>query len=190
MKIIALIILFSCQLMRAQTNANHDLPVLLDEFSKIGTNRWNVSLNDDNEIALNSKEKALGEMAGDNFGSGEEEYTIYFRFKVVDAFDVKAADQAKIELKKLREQGDKIEHKNAMGYYSYFPKNQEEWALVILIRQAERKVEDIPEYRFRSVFLSVENSEDYFIPNKANPKAVQYKHDIEKFFKLLEQIGS
>ena len=189
MKTIALIILLSCQLMRAET-LNHDLPVLLDQLSKICTNRWNVSLSDDNEIMLISKEKALGEMPGDNYGPGEEEYGLYFRFKVVDAFNAKEADQARIELKKLRERGDKIEHREGMGDYSYFPKNQEEWALVVLIRRAERKVADIPEYRFKSVFLSVESSNDYFIPNKANPKAVQYKKDIEMFFKLLEKTGS
>jgi hypothetical protein len=188
MKFIALIILLACQLARAQT-VNPDLPVLLNEISQICSNRWDVNLSDGNHIFLVSKEKALGEMEGDNYGPGEDEYGLYFRFKVVDAFDAKKTDQAKTELKNLRARGDKIEHKSAMGHTSYFPKNQEDWALVISIRQAEEKVADIPEYRFKSVYLSVEVSNEYFVPNKSNPKALQYKNDIERFFKRLEKIA-
>jgi hypothetical protein len=189
MKLIALLLLLSCQVMHAQM-LNHDLPVLLDDFSKICTNRWDISLNNDNQIILRSKEKALGEMDGDNWGPGEGEYTLYFRFKVVKAIDAKEANEAKIELKKLREQGNKIEHKSMMGHVNYFPTNQEEWALVVLIRQAETKVQDIPEYRFKSVYLSNESSVENFFPNKTNSKAVQYKTDIENFFRLLEKTGS
>ena len=46
-------------------------------------------------------------MDGDNYaGRAKKNIICTFRFKVVDAFDAKEADLAKIELKKLREQGE------------------------------------------------------------------------------------
>ncbi len=189
MKFATLIMLAGCQLTFGQAR-NGDLSLLQKEISKICGERWNFSMTDSNQISLASKEKALGEAPGYNFGPGEEEYTLYFRFKIVDPVDAKGADRAKLELRELRKQGNKIEHTELRGSYSYSPTNQEQRSLVELIRKAEAKVEDLPEYRFKSVYLSEEYSMDFFVPNKRDPKALQYKKDIDKLFMLLEKIGS
>jgi hypothetical protein len=189
MKFIPAIILITCQLAHGEA-INPDLPVLLDKISTTCGDRWIIDIDDSNRIILSSKDKTLGKAEGYQFSGFEEEYTLYFRFKIVDPIDTKAAEQAKDELKKLREQGDKIEQRNIMGHYNYYPKNTEQWSLVLSIKRAERIVEDIPELRFKSVYLSVEYTMGFFVPNKDNYKAVIYKNDINNLYKLFERVGS
>ena len=188
MKPFAVILLLFCRLAYAES-LNPDLPVLLDEISKICGDRWEVAVDSRTNISVRSKEKALGEAPGYNFGPGEDHYSLYFRFRIVEAFDANAANQARVELKELREKGDRIEHTNMMGQYNYTPRNADQWALVLSIRMAEAKVEDIPTHRYKSVFLSERYSMDFFAPNKTDQKAVQYKNDIVKLYALLEKVA-
>ena len=70
----------------------------------------------------------------------------------------------------------------------YKPHGQDQWALVLRLRKAEEKVEDIPEYRYESVYLSEEYSRTPFHPNEKNNKALQYKKDIDGIYKLFVEL--
>jgi hypothetical protein len=72
------------------------------------------------------------------------------------------------------------------GYFNYEPVGKDQWALALKIKKAEQDVEDIPEYKYKSVCLSEEYSMAFFIPNKQNKKALRYKKDIDAFYKLLK----
>jgi len=189
MKIITLIIILACQIVRGDTE-NADLAVLLTQISKICGDRWDIDLDDENRIDLESKETSLGEAAGYNFRGGEDQYILRICFKIVEAMDAKAISEARSELKNLREKGHTIKHDHPMEHYRYTPVSEDQWALVVLIRKAERKVKDIPEYRFKSVCLSEEYSMKFFIPNKKDSKAVQYKRDMDGLYKLLRKMDS
>lgn len=188
MRQMIVVLLFACRLIHGEV-VSPDLPVFLDEVSKVCGDRWNITVDERNNIYIVSNEKALGKAPGYNYPTDEDHYALYFHFRIVDPSDAKAAEQAVSELKDLRKKADKVEHKNQMGHYLYTPKSAEEWALVLSIRRAEGKVADIPTHRFKSAYLAEQSSMDFFIPNKADKNAVQYKSDITKFYALLEKTG-
>jgi hypothetical protein len=89
----------------------------------------------------------------------------------------------------LREKAKAIGHTRTKVTVRYEPHGQDQWALVLRVRKAEEKVRDIPEYRYESVWLSEDDySMKFFIPNKQNSKALQYKQDIDGIFKLLTKL--
>jgi hypothetical protein len=165
-----------------------DLAKLLAMWAEICESRWDIHVEAD-RVCLYSKGTVLGSAPGYNFGPGEENYRLQFRFKVVNTLDGRMASQRRRELELLRKLGNTIEHHEAMGYYRYSPKGEKEWDIVLQIKRAEARVAEIPDIKFRSAYLATEYSMDFFQPNKTNERAIQYKKDIEKIYALLERIA-
>ena len=164
-----------------------DLAKLLSKWAEICGPRWDIHVEAD-RVCLYSKESVLGSAPGYNFGPGEQNYRLQFRFKVVNRLDGRMASQRHRDLELLRKAGDTIEHRESMGYFWYSPKGEKEWELVLQIKRAEARVAEIPDVKFQSAYLATEYSMDFFEPNKTNEKAIQYKKDIQRIYALLERI--
>ena len=165
-----------------------DLAKLLAAWADICGDRWEIAIDDPPRVCLYSKGTVLGSAPGYNFGPGEHDYRLQFRFKVVNGLDRKIASQRRDNLQRLRNEGNQIDHHEAMGYFWYQPKGEKEWDLVLQIRRAEAQVAEIPNLKYRSVYLAEEYSMSFFQPNRANERAMQYKRDIERFNALLEKL--
>jgi len=186
MKYVILILFILSQHALAE-EINPDLPLLLNEMSAICGDRWSISVGDDDTVYLNSKEMVLGEANGYGFPPGEQLYTLHFRFKWVVGVSNPQAIQLRQQLEDLRKQAEAIKHTKTKGYYSYEPHGLDQWALVLKTKKAEEKVEDIPEYQFKSVHLSEDYSMKFFVPNERDKKSLQYKSDIDRLYQLLKK---
>lgn len=154
----------------------------------ICSQRWKISVSENGIISIQSSEPVLGEANGYNFPPGEERYDLIFRFRVVSRLSEMEIAERKVRLKDLRKLGADIHQKQSMGRYEYWPKNKDEFILLAKIRHAERMVKDIPSRKHGEIYLAEEYNMDFFVPNKNDKKAIQYKIDIEQFMALLEQL--
>ncbi|MBN1910912.1 MAG: hypothetical protein JW818_14295 [Pirellulales bacterium] len=187
MKYAVLVLLLMCPSAWAE-EILPELPDFLEKVSEICGDRWEVSVRStDNMILLNSKKEALGQAAGYSFGPGEDNYTLHVRFKIVEPVTTSQAAGLRRQLAELREKAKAIKHTAAKGYIWYKPRRRDEWALVLKIQKTEQKVNDIPEYRYKSVYLSEDYSMSFFIPNKLSKISLQYKSDIERLYRLFEK---
>jgi hypothetical protein len=188
MKHFAILMLLATQMVHA-VEGDTDLATLLHRISVICGDRWEMDLADGDQIRIYSKQEALGEGPGLNFGPGEDYYRLGIRFKVVQPIDGKSAARKREQLSVLVEQAKTIPYRYQPGEHIYYPKNEKEWALVVAIRKAQREVGDFPEYRFKSVHLSESMySMSSWVPNKTNRVALQYKKDIVEIYKLFEEV--
>ncbi len=165
---------------------NQDLALLLHRISEICGTRWDLSF-DNKKIILVSKEKVLGKASGSSYPSGEDNYQLYFRFKVVDSItEAESAARKKI-LDELERFADQVPSDGIKNVIHYYPEGVDQWKLVVQVRAAEDLVDDIPDWYFRSVFLIEEDTMIFFVPNPTNQKAVQYKEDITRIHELMKR---
>lgn len=168
---------------------NPDIAVLLDKISAICADRWTIGIGEHNMIHIESDEKVLGSIVASGYSGADEEYILVFHFKIVNKVTPQQASDRLRRMDDLREKAKAIGHTRTKVTVRYEPHGQDQWALVLRVRKAEEKVRDIPEYRYESVWLSEDDySMKFFIPNKQNSKALQYKQDIDGIFKLLTKL--
>ena len=166
---------------------NPDIAVLLDKLSAICADRWTIQIGDNNMIRVESNEKALGDIARDSYPAFDQEYTLYFDFKIVNKV---TPQEASDRLRRLDDLTEKVEAKGIKGIgggkmpIRYKPHGQDQWALVLRLRKAKEKVEDVPEHRYESVYLSEEYSTTPFHPNEKNNRSLQYEKDIDDIYDL------
>jgi len=168
---------------------NPDIPILLDKMSAICADRWTIRFEEGDMIYLESKDKALGAILGYSSDGKEREYTLDTSFKIVDK--VTAAQVSKIwrQYDDLRKQGKAIKHTEMKGSVRYEPQGRDQRALVLKIEEAGEKVGDVPEFRYKSVYLSERYTMSFFFPKKQNAKALQYKKDIDDLYNLFDKLN-
>jgi hypothetical protein len=167
---------------------NPDIPILLDKMSEICADRWTIGFGENNTICLESNQKVLGVIAGYSYDGTEQEHSLDTSFKIVDKVTPGQVSRLVKNRDDLREQGKAIKQEQMKGHVRYKPEGSAEEALVLKIREVEGKVGDFPEFRYKSIYLSVPDTMSFFVPNKQNNIAVQYKKDIDSLYDLFEEL--
>jgi hypothetical protein len=178
--------LVGCVSRQVKNEPISDLAILLTKLDNICGDRWYINVDADH-ILLRSKETLSGGFLVGNFTKNQTNNYLRFEYSIVKAVDSRTVIQRQERLTDLRKQARRIEHKAVKGYW-YVPKNEEEWELVLLVRKAEKDVDDIPDLKFRSAYLSTRYAMKFFRPDENNQIAVQYGKDIADIYKLFEVI--
>lgn len=165
---------------------NSDLSELLHKFTSLTEGRWKINLNGD-IIEIKSRQKVLGIAAGASYGPTEKPYTLYFRYKIVSSLSEQERKVRKSKLDALNNEAKQIKHTASKIGRHYEPADVDQWSLVIKVRQAEQKVSDIPEFNYKSIWLSEEYSMHFFIPNLKDKAALQHTKDIHVLYQLFGQ---
>lgn len=171
--------------------ANADLPLLRREIRQICGDRWDLQIGADGVLVLNTRMELHGSAPAYNFPPGDHMYTLLMRFRIVPALPAGEAYRRRETLGTLRLQAQGIPQDSANGYtlrYGYTPRNDDEAALVAKVEDAARLVGDIPEFRYRSVYLSEEDSMTFFQPHPSDAQAVQCKADMVNLYKALKPV--
>ena len=186
MKYVFAIFVIFCKLSLAE-EVNPDVLMLCEQIQAIGGNRWDLSVENGDIIVFNSKKEVLGTAHGYNYRPGEGHHRLRFRFRIVEAVSADHVTELRQHLVALKQQAKPFE--TGFGpsrmQSGYAPTTREQWALVFRIRRLENRIEDIPEHRYKSVYLSEEYNMDFFVANKGDKDAVQCMKDVKEMLGLL-----
>jgi len=172
---------------------DHDLADLMAAIGTITNERWELTFDaDTNTISFYSRQKIAATARSGGYPPFEQMYRIQYRFRVVPGVDESKLrshdEQVKRDLARFRDLARTIPQKEGKGYITYSPQTAAQWQVVLQVKRAELRVQEIPQYAFKGIYL-VESYGMLFTPRTGDRLGEATGRDINRVFAILRPLA-